>query len=36
MLRVNFFRSLLVQSLAIPFAQHRERFTAQWRRVTEL
>lgn len=26
----------LVQSLAIPFAQHRERFTAQWRRVTEL
>lgn len=26
----------LVQSLAIPFAQHRERFTVQWRRITEL
>jgi len=26
----------LVQSLAVPFAQHRERFTAQWRRITEL
>lgn len=26
----------LAQSLAIPFNQHRERFTAQWHRVTEL
>lgn len=26
----------LVQSLAIPFAEHQERFTAQWRRVSEL
>ncbi len=26
----------LMQSLAISFAQHRERFTVQWRRVTEL
>ena len=26
----------LVQSLAIPFAQHKERFAVQWRRVTEL
>lgn len=25
----------LMQSLTVPFAQHQERFTAQWRRVTE-